>query len=310
MQHRSSSRVTNRLRVGILAWGVAGTVATGYAQQELTFFVSASTITGERVTDLKPEDVKITEDGKDATVSRVESVKWPIRLTVLVDNGPGTASLLTQYRNGLKALFGALPSELETSLITLAPQPRFVVRASTDKVQIQNGVDRVVPDNSAPRMIEGLTEAANRIEQDNRKELKYFPVVVVVSTTGAEGSTARDREVQKMAEQMVKYAARVHIIMLGTGGTSSQQILGARQVHVGKSIVDLTGGRYEAIAAPTAVGTLLAEFGKTIAEAHAFQSDQYRVTVQRPTAGAMGQTMIGSTRVGVRLTATAQGLKP
>jgi hypothetical protein len=159
-------------------------------------------------------------------------------------------------------------------------------------------------------MIEGLTEAAGRIEQENRKEAMYFPVIVLLSTTGPEGSTARDREVQQMAERLVKYSGRLHVIMLGVGGQSTTQILGARQVHVGKSVADLTGGRYEAIAAPTAITTLLAEYGKLIAEAHAFQSDQYRVTVQRPSNGPLGQTMIGSTRVGVRLTATAQGLKP
>jgi hypothetical protein len=161
-------------------------------------------------------------------------------------------------------------------------------------------------------MVEGLTEAANRIEQEHRKETRNFPVIVVVSTTGPEGSMVVDRDVQRMATRLTTYPARVHVIMLSTGATSPTQLVGARQVHIGKSIADMTGGRYEAIAAPTAVSSLLADFGETIGEAHAYQSQQYKVTVQRPAGsqGPNGQLLVGSTRPGVRLTVSALGLKP
>ena len=133
-----------------------------------------------------------------------------------------------------------------------------------------------------------------------------------MSTTGPEGSTARDTEVTKMAGQLLTYPARVHVIMLSTGATSNTSLVGARQVHVGKSVADLTGGRYEAIAAATRIPSLLLEFAEMIGEAHAFQSRQYMVTVQRPpgVTGTLGQMMAGPKRVGVRLTPTAQGLKP
>ena len=287
---------------------MASAVSTVSAQRQITFFVSATDITGERVTDLKAEEVRITEDGKEGSTLRVD----PVKLTVLVDNGFGTGTLLTPYRNGLKSLFSSLPAGIEASLLTLAPQPRWLVRSTTDKVQLQNGVDRITPDESAPRMIEGLTEAANRIEQEHRKESKNFPVIVLVSTTGPEGSMVVDRDVQRMATRLTTYPARVHVIMLSTGATSPTHLVGARQVHIGKTIADMTGGRYEAIAAPTAVSSLLTDFAATIGEAHTYQSQQYRVTVQRPAGaeGPNGQLLVGATRPGVRLTVSAQGLKP
>ena len=112
--------------------------------------------------------------------------------------------------------------------------------------------------------------------------------------------------------QLAAYPARVHVIMLSTNATSSTGILGARQVQLGKTIADLTGGRYEAIAAATAIPTLLGEFGAMVAEAHNFQSRQYMVTAERPSGatGAIGQLGAGSTRPGVKFTVTAQGLKP
>ena len=137
----------------------------------------------------------------------------------------------------------------------------------------------------------------------------HFPVIVVLSTTGAEGSSARESEVDRMAQLLVTYPARVHVIMMNNGATPGS-FAGARQVHVGKSVADLTGGRYEAIAAATHIPTLLGEFAQMITEAHAFQSHQYIVTVQRPAgaAGPTGQMMAGPKRTGIRMTATAQGL--
>lgn len=312
MQNGMLQRFVKRLLAGAIAVFVASAGTTVSAQREITFFVSATTITGDVVSDLKADEVRVTEDGKEGSVLRVVPVTWPVKLTVLVDNGYQTGTLLTQYRNGLKALFSALPAGVEASLLTLAPQPRWIVRSTADKVQLQNGVDRITPDDSGARMVEGLIEAAGRIEQEHRKESNNFPVIVVVSTTGPEGSMAVDRDVQRMATRLTTYPARVHVIMLSTGGTSPTHLLGARQVHVGKSIADLTGGRYEAIAAPTAVSSLLANFGETIGEAHNFQSHQFRVTVQRPAdaKGEGGQFLVGATRPGVRLTVTAQGLKP
>jgi hypothetical protein len=312
MQNGMMQRCVKRILAWSIAVFIASTGTTVSAQREITFFVSATTITGDLVTDLKAEEVRITEDGKEGSTLRLDPVAWPVKLTVLVDNGFGTGTLLTQYRNGLKALFSALPAGVEASLLTLAPQPRWIVRSTTDKVQLQNGVDRITPDESAPRMVEGLTEAASRIEQEHRKESKNFPVIVVVATTGPEGSMVVDRDVQRMATRLTTYPARVHVIMLSTGATSPTQLVGARQVHIGKSIADMTGGRYEAIAAPTAVSSFLAAFGETIGEAHNYQSQQYRVTVQRPAGaqGPNGQLLVGATRPGVRLTVSALGLKP
>jgi hypothetical protein len=312
MLHSKMRCFASRIRVGAIAVILASAVTTVSAQRELTFFVSATTITGEIVTDLKAEEVRITEDGKEGSTLRVVPVAWPIKLTVLVDNGFQTGTLLTPYRNGLKSLFNGLPAGVEASLLTLAPQPRWIVRPTSDKVQLQNGVDRITPDESASRMVEGLIEAAGRIEQEHRKESNSFPVIVVVSTTGPEGSTALDRDVQRMATRLTTYPARVHVIMLSTGATSTTHLVGARQVHVGKSIADLTGGRYEAIAAPTAVSSLLSAFSETIGEAHNYQSRQFRVTVQRPSGAPneLGQILVGATRPGVRLTVTAQGLMP
>jgi len=282
------------------------------AQQQFQFFLSAANASGARVSDLRLDEVAVSEGGQPARVVRIDPITWPVKVTVMVDNGMGTGNFLVQYRNGLKGFFDALPTGVEASLLTLAPQPRWVVRRTNDRVQLMNGVDRISPDSGGARVLDALIEESDRIEKENRDTTTYFPVVVLMSTTGPEGSTPRDRDLERMVRQIRARGARVHVVMLGTNQTSPNSIVGARQVQAGKLLADETGGRYEAIAAATRIATLLPEYGKLVADAHAFQSQQYIVTVERPAGatGALGELAMGVTRPGLTFAATAQGLIP
>jgi hypothetical protein len=309
MRHRQRHGVARFLGLGVCLL-VASATASG--QQQIRFYLAATSGAGEPVMDLKPAEISVLENDMPGSVVSVVPVTRPVKITVLVDNGPNTSTLLTQYRNGLKAFFGALPPGIESSLLTLAPQPRWVVRPTGDRDLLVKGVDRMLPDDSPPRFIDGLIEAANRIEQENRRQLAYFPVIVVLSTTGLEGSGVVGRSVDRMATQLLTYAARLHVIMLGTNARSPSILLGAAQVQIGKTLADRTGGRYEAIAAPTRIASLLPEYGQLIAAAHAFQRQQYLVTASRPAGltGPSGVLAVVPVRPGVTFTATAQGLKP
>lgn len=296
------------LVAAILAAAVSGVSA----QQQFQFFLSAANASGDRVTDLRLDEVAVSENGRPARVVRLDPVAWPVKVTVMVDNGLGTGNFLVQYRNGLKGFFQALPTGVEASLLTLAPQPRWVVRRTNDRVQLTNGVDRISPDSSGARLLDALIEESDRIEKENRDATAYFPVVVIVSTTGPEGSSPRDRDLDRMVRQFKARGARIHVVMLGTNATSPNSIVGARQVQAGKLLADETGGRYEAIAAATRIATLLPEYGEEVADAHEFQSQQYLVTVERPAGatGALGELAMGLTRPGLTFAATAQGLMP
>ena len=283
-----------------------------HAQQTLSFFLSAVDATGAPVNGLRPEEIHVTENGKVAPVRQVEPVAIPVKVEVLVDNGLGTASQLVQFRNGLKGFFEALPTGMDASLLTLAPQPRWIVRPTNDRFQLIRGVDRLVPDDGGARVVEGLVEAAARLEKSNVGRDRHYPVIVLLSTTGAETSTSRERDIERMAMQLLEHNATVHIIMLGTGPRGVNNITGARQVGVGKYIADATGGRYEAIAADTRVQTLLPEIGKDVARAYIRQGQQYRVTIERPAgaAGPLGQMAMGVTRSGVTASASLDGRVP
>jgi hypothetical protein len=293
------------LLVVLLAFGAGPT----YAQQEFSFFLSAVDASGTPIADIRPEEIVVSVNGADATVKRMEPIAWPVKVQVLVDNGQGTGSQLLQFRNGLRGFFEALPAGVEGSLLTLAPQPRWIVRPTTDRVQLANGVGRIAPDDSGARFIDGIVEAAGRIDEQNTAKNRHFPILVVLSTTGAEGSSSRETHVDKAVQQLLKHAATVHIIMLGTGPRSANDVTGRRQVIVGKHVVDSVGGVYEAIAAESRVQTLLPEIGELVGRAHARQSRQYLVTVERARGdtGPLQDVSLQVTRQGASASASVDG---
>ena len=299
-----------RRALSILIAFLVASIGLVIAQERFTFYVSVRTPTGEPVKDLHAEELSVTEDELPGRIITVTPVHRPVKVTVLLDNGFNTESLLVIYRNGLKAFFEGLPAGVEAALVTLAPAPRFLIRSTADRSQLLAGLDLLAPDRNAPRLVDGLVEAANRFEQENRKPT-HFPVVMVVSTTGPEGSRPGDRDLERIGRQFNASATRVHVIMLSTNGVVPTDVLGSSQVHVAKSLADQTGGRYEALAAPTRIATLLPEYAKMIGDAHAFQSDQYIVTAERPAGakGASGRRQIRLSRSSTSFTISLDGLK-
>jgi hypothetical protein len=255
-----------------------------HAQNTLTFFASVVDEKGVPVGTLTPEDLKVAENGVEGKIVKIEPIDWPVKVQLLIDNGTGMEQGLVQIRNGVKGFVEALPDGIEMSLVTTAPQPRFIVRPTMDKQAIIQGADRIAPDSGAARFIEALNEAAARIDKEKGN---YFPVVVIVGSTTADGSSFVERDVQRMLQRFSERAATVHVVMLSTGARATNSVTGANQTNVGEAVTKTTGGRYDNIAAMTRIATLLPEIGAQVAKSHARQSHQFRITFQRPN-GASG----------------------
>ena len=281
------------------------------AQRQLQFFLSAVDQSGQPVEDLRGSEMIVTEDGVSANIVKLEPLNWPVKVTVLVDNGLGTQELLVQWRNGLKAFFSALPTGVESSLLTLAPQPRWIVRPTNDRVQLTQGVDRVTPDSVGAKFVDALVEFGNRVEKENTDKNRHFPILIALATTGPEGSTAPERDINRMLQRLQTHSVVVHIVMLTSGARTVNEVSGVRQVIVGKLATELTGGRYEAIAAQNRIAPLMTEMGDQIAGVARRQSKMYRVTIDRPGSGAqLGQMALGVSRPGVTVIASLDGRVP
>jgi hypothetical protein len=291
------------MRVKLLAAAVGvGLLSAAVAAQspkQIQIFASILDGTGAPAKTLEPGDVRLMENGVEAKVTKVEPVNWPVKLQLLLDNGIGLGSQnIQQLKNGVKALIDALPANLEVTLVSTAPQPRFIVRATTDRAAVLKGLDVLAPDGGAGRFLESLAEATQRIERD---KTDYFPVVISVATTSGDRDV-RDSDVERTMQRLEKRPTTVHVVLFNSGGGSTG---GANQTNIGMNVTQYTGGKFENINSPTRIAPLLEEFGKTVATTVQRQSNQFRITADRP-AGASGD--IGKISMGAKSPLVTAGL--
>jgi len=265
----------------------AGVVAfmstTTLAQRQFQFFAQFTDTAGKPIAGVTETDIAVTEDNAEGKVLRLEPIAWPVRVALLIDNGTGSADRLNHTREGVRGLIQALPAGIEASLQTTAPQPRFLVRPTTDKGALLSGVDLITPDSSAGRFVEGLIEAVARFDKERSDKEKgtFFPVVIIVGSLTAEGSSIRDRDVQRLFQQLGTGAMTVHAVMVGPSNQSGTTNV-SNAIQIGINATKQTGGRFESIAATTRLTTLLPEIGTQVAQSDQRQRAQYRVTFERP----------------------------
>jgi hypothetical protein len=283
-----------------LAVAMAVATSTVLAQRQFTFFAHFSDASGKPIAGVKDTEIAVQEDGADGKVLTLEPINWPIKVALLIDNGTGSADRLNHTREGVRGLIKALPDGVEVSLQTTAPQPRFLVRPTTDRQAQLAGIDLLTPDTSAGRFVEGLIEATARFDKEraDKERGNFFPVVVIVGSLTAEGSSIRDRDVQRLFQQLGARAMTTHVVMVGPTNQSGTPNV-ANAIQIGINAAKQTGGRYESIAATTRLTTLLPEIGTQVAQSHERQRAQYRVTFERP-AGKSGPQVGGIGLSGAR----------
>lgn len=289
----------SKLLMGV---AVALCVASGdvRAQQQVQLYASVADVTGKPVATLEPADLKVLEGGVEAKVVKVEPVSWPVKVQLLVDNGIGLGGQNIQsLKDGIKGLIEALPENLEVTIVTTAPQPRFLVRPTMDKAMMIEGLSRLAPDGGAGRFVESMNEATQRIEKD---KTDHFPVIISSATSSGDANVL-ERDVKRIFERIQKRPTTVHVILLNS--TTGSATGGANQTQVGLAVTQATRGRYESIAVPTRLATLLPELGKQVAASHEKQSHQFKITVERP-AGKSGE--LGQLSAGGRSGLVLQGL--
>jgi len=303
-------------RLSVLCLVVSGVISLWsvavHGQQLFQVYIAAMDAKGMPVTDLKPEDVLMMEAGAAGRIVRLERFSWPVKVTVLVDNGPTTQDALAHYRTGLRRFFDALPPDIEVSLIATAPNPRWLARRTMDPVQIRKGVDLLTSDEGFARSNDAFVEYAERLDADFKnlsaeQPRPYLPVLLSIGSNGRDGSTVMRDPLMKMLNSLVRHRVMVNIAMLSIGGAAG--LNDGTHVFVAKAAQELTKGRYEALAASSRLTTLLPEMGQQIAATHVKQTTQYRVTLERP-AGASGplrDLRISIGREGLKYIVTADG---
>jgi hypothetical protein len=233
----------------------------------------------------------MSESGKPGKVVTLERYNLPVKLTLAVDNGPDSDKALEFYRTGLTAMIDALPADLEMTLITTAPQPRQVVRPTTDHGELKKGLDRLGRESDAPRFTDALMEFGDRLDKDVKaKKVNYLPFIVMLATIADDPTTYQLPDVQKAIGTITKNGAVGSVIMTTSKVGSSENIRDlseGRQGTIGRLLAQSTHGQFQAVPEPRNMPPILAEWGKALGALHAKQTNQYRLVLERP-AGSSG----------------------
>jgi hypothetical protein len=263
------------------------------AQEQITLLASiVDPQKGTPVETLTPADVKVSEDNQPATVTKVEAVNRQVKVQVLIDNGIGVgANSLSDFRSGVRNLVAALPADIETTIMTTAPQARTLVKGTKNKDELLKGVDRLAPDNGTGRFVESLGEAIARAN----KEKDTFTVIICAATTSGDAKVL-PAEMKRIYEPIQGRPILVHVLLY----SGVQSALGGDiQIELGQQITKMTGGRYEYINNMNRYITLLPELGAEVAKQAVGSSKQFRITATRPKKGNLGQLSMsaGANRV-------------
>src|SRR2546430_2261116 len=92
-----------------------------YAQQSIQVFLSAVDGEGQPVTDLRAEDVAIQIDGAPCKMTKFDEINWPVKLQLMVDNGPVHTDALRQLREALRLFLKELPTDMEVTIVSIDP---------------------------------------------------------------------------------------------------------------------------------------------------------------------------------------------
>ena len=279
---------------------------------QLQAFISAVDASGAPVTDLKPEEIAMTENGAPGKVISLDRFTLPIKLTIAIDNGKESTTALATLRAGLTGMVEALPPDVEVTVITMS-QPQMVVRPTTDRPQITQGIARFGPESRAvAKFSETLVEYAQRIDKDFKdKKLTYAPVLVVVATPAPELEDVQPDTINKALNTLQMRGARVSMVMFttSTNTASVANMTQGRQALIAAPIIKASRGKFETLVQFNRLETLLPEWGKDIALSHTKQINQYRAVIERPggATGPLNNPGLRLTRAGLNGTVSPDG---
>jgi hypothetical protein len=302
--HRVLARLRLRQRLIVASLAGIGLVAASAAidgQERATLYLFAMDEKGTPVLDLKAADLSVKEDIGPSTILSVRRFGWPLKVVVLLDNGPRTESALVHYRTGLKKFFDGLPPQVPVSLIATAPNPRWLIRESRDRLQIEKGISLITTDEGLGRFSEALGEYASRLDEEFRDVSSeqmppYLPVLVSIATSSQDGSDVIREKNLKMITSLRRHLVWTAMIVVSPnrsstfGGLPAIETDEGQNAEIAKAVQEVTRGSYLPItgSGTSALSTsVLPDLARAITARYIRQMTQHQIVLERA-AGARG----------------------
>ena len=187
------------------------------------------------------------------------------------------------------------------SLIATAPNPRWLIRESTDPVQLKAAVGRLVPDEGLARFSDALEEYAVRLDREFQNVEEglppYLPVLVSIATNAADGSEVLRERNEKMLLSLRKHRVWANMIMVTPnrslnepGDVTNIGVDEGQNAQIAALVRDVTRGNYVPVTGSgtsALASTILPSLAQVIAFRYLKQMTQHRVLFDRA-PGASG----------------------
>jgi hypothetical protein len=262
-----------RAFAGIVLLGIAAilfSAAPGAQAIQRSMYVSVLNEADAPVSDLGPSDFLVREDNVAREVLRVTPADEPMQIAVLVDNSQAARDYIRDICAGLESFIDEMTSGTrdEISIIALAERPTILAEASSDRVKIMKGVNRIFEQRgSGNYLLDGIIE----VSRGFKKREAPRPVIVAISTEGPEFSSRRYEDVLKPLHDD---GAALHAIVLGLPSNDISEDARNRAAVLDEG-PGTSGGRRSSLLATSA---LPGELRRLAAEL----THQYRITYARP----------------------------
>lgn len=275
--------------------------------QEQVLYLSIVDSSGTPITDVDENEIVVQWDGEDTETLEFEQPGWPLRVTVFIDNSNAAIPAVPQMREGLRAFLTELPGEVEVGLATIAGRAQWVAEHTADQAELERGIGLIVPNTgSSADFLDALIEEGGRLDDDDDRE--YYPVIVMLSADGVEGSSSQQGRFDEMVNRMIMNSAEVHTLFFVSGQGSGAAAI---QVQIGEALAQNTRGSFERFAAASGFVNLLTELARDLANKHRMVSNQYRVTYRQPrNPSAQPAIGVATTREDLSLIPTLDGNVP
>ena len=268
MTTRSCLAARGFVFVSVLGVLVASPAPAGATEHQL--FLSVMNQYGQPVEDLRGEEVVIEHAGTACTIISVQPGTAPMKIALLVDNSEPARQSLNPLRAGLRGFLDTLPAQHEVELFTIANQARMLLDFTTDREALVEKAEGIFVERGGTLLLDGLVETWKRRFEDEDS----WPVFVTVVYDGAEASNSvQQQEFNAFVNELRARAATVHAVLVSTRG-------GGLQADVSMNITKNTGGRYRALAAPTALPDVLTELSAAIGAHYDEVKNRYRTVYE------------------------------
>lgn len=161
----------------------------------VTIPVSIHTRNGLYISDVRKEEVKIYEDGKEQEIAFFRTSEKPFTVALLIDTSPSTEYKIEQIRSAAKAFVDQLKPQDKVLVMEFDNDPQVLTEPTTNRQRIYKAINEA-DFGSGTALYDAVDFALNKRMRkiEGRKAIVLFTDGVDTVSRRSYGSTMRDAE--------------------------------------------------------------------------------------------------------------------